>query len=597
LGYLDEEGFLFLTGRLREIINRGGEKVSPIEVESVLNQHPEVAETAVFALPHPTLGEDVAAAVVLRSASRSSVADLRRFLAYRLVASKVPAQVVIIDAIPKSPTGKLQRARLGQILKNRFAVEFVAPRTVDEVQLARIWREVLDVEQISVNDNFFALGGNSLTATQVLNRVRRDFSTEVSLATFFEAPTVAAFALALRDQRVAVGSNSEQAAPFACMVTTEVIAPSLTLIQAVEARANPSPVGGRTSSMDFSLFFFSADGSGTAANKYQLFMDTIRFADRNGFTAVWIPERHFHPFGGLYPNPSVLGAAVATVTERLQIRAGSVVIPFQDPLRVAEEWSVIDNLSGGRVGLACASGWHVNDFVLAPDNYEQRKDIMVERIDKLRRLWRGESIQMINGAGKSTEVRIYPQPLQPELSIWLASHSDATFIKAGEIGAHVLTLLWDTTPEELSRRIALYRKALARQGRDPALGKVTLMLHTFVGETMESVKKIVTQAYRQYLSVNLSLQNDMIEGRGGVGVHDNADREFIIAQATEQLFQQRGLVGTAEVCAAKIAAFKAIGVDEIACLIDFGIDYENTMKSLERLKPIVQVAGRPAVVG
>jgi natural product biosynthesis luciferase-like monooxygenase protein len=181
-------------------------------------------------------------------------------------------------------------------------------------------------------------------------------------------------------------------------------------------------------------------------------MDTVQFADRNGFAAVWIPERHFHPFGGLYPNPSVLGAAVATVTKRVQIRAGSVVIPLQDPLRVAEEWSVIDNLSGGRVGLACASGWHVNDFVLAPDNYENRKEIMLEHIEKLGRLWRGESVAIINGSGKLTEVRIFPQPIQPELSVWLACHSDATFVKAAQIGAHVLTLLWDTTPEDLAHR-------------------------------------------------------------------------------------------------------------------------------------------------
>ena len=105
LGYLDEEGFLFLTGRLHEVINRGGEKVSPLEVEGVLSQHPEVAETAVFALPHSTLGEDVAAAVVLRPGSQSSTTDLRRFLAYRLVASKVPSQIVIVDAIPKARLG------------------------------------------------------------------------------------------------------------------------------------------------------------------------------------------------------------------------------------------------------------------------------------------------------------------------------------------------------------------------------------------------------------------------------------------------------------------------------------------------------------
>ncbi|HEX6769713.1 MAG TPA: MupA/Atu3671 family FMN-dependent luciferase-like monooxygenase, partial [Candidatus Binatia bacterium] len=450
LGYLDEDGFLFLTGRLNEIINRGGEKVSPLEVEGVLSQHPEVAETAVFALPHPTLGEDVAAAVVLRPASQSSPTDLRRFLAYRLATSKIPTQMVLVDAIPKGPTGKIQRLRLGEILKDRFAVEFVPPRTVDEVELAKIWQEVLGVNQISVHDNFFALGGNSLMATQVLNRVRQVFAIKASLTIFFESPTIAGFALALREQPT--GSNPVQVTPVRRKFSAEVIAPALAPARQVDARSTPTPAGGRNSSLDISLFFFSADGSGTAANKYRLFMDTVQFADRNGFAAVWIPERHFHPFGGLYPNPSVLGAAAATVTKRVQIRAGSVVIPLQDPLRVAEEWSVIDNLSGGRVGLACASGWHVNDFALAPDNYEKRKDIMIGRIEKLRRLWRGESVALINGSGKPTEVRIFPQPIQPELSIWLASHSDATFVKAAEIGAHVLTLLWDTTPEDLARR-------------------------------------------------------------------------------------------------------------------------------------------------
>src|SRR5213078_4517214 len=114
-----------------------------------------------------------------------------------------------------------------------------------------------------------------------------------------------------------------------------------------------------------------------------------RFADRHGFAAVWTPERHFHPFGGLYPNPSVTGAAVAVATERVRIRAGSVVAPLHHPLRIAEEWSVVDNLSGGRVGISFASGWQPNDFVLAPDSYTDRKNIMLRGIEEVRRLWRG----------------------------------------------------------------------------------------------------------------------------------------------------------------------------------------------------------------
>ena len=84
---------------------------------------------------------------------------------------------------------------------------------------------------------------------------------------------------------------------------------------------------------------------------------------------MWTPERHFHPFGGLYPNPALTSAAVAAVTKRVGLRAGSVVLPLHNPLRCAEEWSVVDNLSDGRVGLSFASGWHASDFALMPQNF------------------------------------------------------------------------------------------------------------------------------------------------------------------------------------------------------------------------------------
>ena len=107
---------------------------------------------------------------------------------------------------------------------------------------------------------------------------------------------------------------------------------------------------------------------------------------------MWTPERHFHAFGGLYPNPAVTGAAVAAVTERIKIRAGSVVLPLQNSIRVAEEWSVVDNFSKGRVGISFASGWQINDFVLAPHNYATRKEVMLREIETVRQLWRGETL-------------------------------------------------------------------------------------------------------------------------------------------------------------------------------------------------------------
>src|SRR5579862_6086132 len=125
--------------------------------------------------------------------------------------------------------------------------------------------------------------------------------------------------------------------------------------------------------MDFSLFYFANDSRERTADRYELLLEGARFADANNFTAVWTPERHFHPFGGLYPNPSVTSAAIAAVTQRVKIRAGSVVAPLHDPIRIAEEWAIVDNLSNGRVAISFASGWQVNDFVLAPENHAKRK--------------------------------------------------------------------------------------------------------------------------------------------------------------------------------------------------------------------------------
>ena len=113
----------------------------------------------------------------------------------------------------------------------------------------------------------------------------------------------------------------------------------------------------RRTGPSFSLFFFSDNGSAVGTGKYDLLMRGAAFADQHGFSAVWTPERHFHRFGGLYPNPAILGAALATATTNVGIRAGSVVLPLHHPARIAEEWSVVDNLSGGRVGVAFASGW------------------------------------------------------------------------------------------------------------------------------------------------------------------------------------------------------------------------------------------------
>ena len=140
LGFFDDDGYLFLAGRIREIINRGGEKIAPQEVDEVLLEHPAVAEAVTFAVPHATLGEDVASAIVLRPDAAATPKDIRQFAIGRIADFKVPRQVLIVREIPKGPTGKVQRiglaAKLGLATGAALPRAFVAPRTPLEKALA-----------------------------------------------------------------------------------------------------------------------------------------------------------------------------------------------------------------------------------------------------------------------------------------------------------------------------------------------------------------------------------------------------------------------------------------------------------------------------
>jgi acyl-CoA synthetase (AMP-forming)/AMP-acid ligase II/aryl carrier-like protein len=194
-GYFDDEGYLFLTGRIKELINRGGEKISPREIDEVLLAHPAVEQAATFAMPHPTLGEEVAAAVVLRPQMRATVREISEFVGKRLADFKTPKQILIVDEIPKSATGKLQRSSLAKSFASQFQGEARTAETQLESMLAAIYAEVLGVDALRVTDNFFALGGDSLRATQVISRVRATLDVHLSIATVFRNPTVTELAM------------------------------------------------------------------------------------------------------------------------------------------------------------------------------------------------------------------------------------------------------------------------------------------------------------------------------------------------------------------------------------------------------------------
>ena len=207
-GFLDEDGFLFIQGRIKEIINRGGEKISPREVDEVLLSHPAVQQAVVFAVPHPSLGEDVAAAIVLRENQTVSVQELRAYAAASLADYKVPRQIIFVQAIPKGPTGKIQRIGLAEKLKTelddfktREAAGTSAPSNPVEAEILSIWQRVLDRQQIGVQDDFLALGGDSIMAARILMLVDDFFKVNLSLKDIFAVPTITLMADMIRERQ------------------------------------------------------------------------------------------------------------------------------------------------------------------------------------------------------------------------------------------------------------------------------------------------------------------------------------------------------------------------------------------------------------
>ena len=344
--------------------------------------------------------------------------------------------------------------------------------------------------------------------------------------------------------------------------------------------------------LSFSLYFFSDDGSKDSPDKYRLVLESAKFADRNDFNAVWTPERHFQDFGGLYPNPSVLSAALATITERVQLRAGSVALPLHHPVRVAEEWSVVDNLSNGRVAVSFASGWHPDDFIFAPAVYEDRKEVMFRYIDLIQRLWSGETFMMPGVGGQEVAVRLLPKPLQEHLPMWITSAgSSATWVRAGEIGANVLAALIGYSFEDLAERISSYREARARHGYDPQTGIVSIMMHTFVGQSNRAVKEQVRAPFTHYLRSYFK-QYDNVRVAADDVTED--DRDAIMNAAFELYFENNTLMGTPAKCSRVIEQLLAVGVDEVACLVDFGVEADAVLGNLQHLNELREHYGKSA---
>ncbi|MFF1348673.1 MupA/Atu3671 family FMN-dependent luciferase-like monooxygenase, partial [Streptomyces sp. NPDC058322] len=341
---------------------------------------------------------------------------------------------------------------------------------------------------------------------------------------------------------------------------------------------------------DFSLYFFGDypddDGPGPKEGRYELLMEAARFADRHGFEALWMPERHFNSFGGLFPNPAVLAAALSRETRRIRLNAGSVVLPLHDPIRVAEEWSMADNLSGGRVGLGVASGWNANDFVFFPERFGPHKQEMYDRLEQVRSLWRGETLRRTTGDGER-EIRLFPRPVQTMPPLYTAVVANPeSYERAAAHDLGIVTNLMTQDIDQLRDNIARYRRARALHGLDPDAGRVAVLLHTYLSDDHDTARAEAFAPMARYMQASLSLFSGVTNSLGvttDLRSLSEDDLDVVFRRAYGRYCDQRALIGDVDTVLPVAEAVADAGADEIVALVDFGVSADQLRAGLPRL--------------
>lgn len=342
--------------------------------------------------------------------------------------------------------------------------------------------------------------------------------------------------------------------------------------------------------ISFSMMFFSDIRKDiSSSEKYRFITDLTLFADQSNFTAIYLPERHFHEFGAIFPNSAVMASYLIPQTSRIRFRTAGISLPLHHPAEVVEWWAMNDVLSGGRIDLGFGSGWNKPDFIYAPDSYDDRREKMIEQISTVKKLWEGSSVDFKGPDNEYYPTTVYPRPIQKTLNVWmLVAQSEKSFEQAGLNGYNVFTMLYGIDLGAMEHKISIYREARKKAGFDPDTGIVTLMLHTLIDKSIDQVKEAVESPFKEYIrsSMEAHLASDSMLKKG-VESFGSDEKDQILEYAFQRYFKTGALFGTVDEGKRIVNQAIEIGVNEIACLMDFGANYSAVKDSLEYLNQLV----------
>src|SRR5919199_1697948 len=267
------------------------------------------------------------------------------------------------------------------------------------------------------------------------------------------------------------------------------------------------PPGGWTERMKFGLLYlptYVPERDGEPADLFERMLDQISLADELGYHAVWLTEHHFHRYGGLVPNPAVLGAAVAARTRRMRIGVAVSVLPLHHPLTLAEDYAMLDVLSRGRLDFGIGKGSVLEEY----RQFGMTRDdaIYEEASELIARAWSTPSLTHTGPRYRFSELALLPRPVQqPHPPIWVGvTGSRASFDWAGRHGYHLMVLPYLVPTDVLKECLAVYFDALRAAGHDPRQFEVLAKFHVFVAESAAEARRLAAQAYENYQDIMAS---------------------------------------------------------------------------------------------
>lgn len=353
--------------------------------------------------------------------------------------------------------------------------------------------------------------------------------------------------------------------------------------------------------MKISLFFlptFFPESNGSPAQLYRDILEEVEFADRNGFEAVWFAEHHFYNYGGMIPSVPVLGAAAAERTRNVRIGSGVALIGLNDPVRVAEEFAMLDHLSGGRVNFGIGRAFQRAEFDAFEVPMEESRARFNEAHDLILRAWSDGKLTFTGKHRKLRGVEVMPKPVQrPHPPIYVACiMTEESFLFAGAHGYNLMYVPYVGTPELARERIGWYRDALVKAGHDAGTRDVMMAVHFFAGESAAHAREFPRQAMKNYLTqageAN-QIAADPTQYRGYQGMGKTFEK---LRTNYELMYPNQVIFGDAEQCLKRIADYEAMGATHVSLITNFGgMPHAEIMRSLERFaKGVMPHLKRPS---